>query len=174
LKKEGVRHQCECQAAVRRERREIVADAGKKGAVTIATNMAGRGVDIKLGGPLGASQDYEEVKAMEDCSCSAPRHEARRIDNQLRGRSGRQGDPGETQFFVSLEDNLIAGFCSDTVKNMMVGFGIAEDQPIENRFDHSRLGKTPRPGNRRVNFDARSMFCNTTTFFSNPEKIGLG
>jgi preprotein translocase subunit SecA len=133
LKKEGVKHQMLNAKPQFAEREgEIVSAAGKKGAVTIATNMAGRGVDIKLGGPLGTNEEYEEIRSLGGLFVlGTERHEARRIDNQLRGRSGRQGDPGETQFFVSLEDDLMKVFATDTVKNMMGRFGIPEDQPIE-------------------------------------------
>ncbi len=119
---------------------EIVANAGRLGAVTVATNMAGRGVDIKLGGIPFDSSHYDEVKALGGLFVlGTERHEARRIDNQLRGRSGRQGDPGETQFYVSLEDDLMRIFGSDRIKTMMGRFGIPEDQPIENRFISNTL-----------------------------------
>lgn len=110
---------------------EIIAAAGKKGAVTIATNMAGRGVDIKLGGPQATDAEHEDVIALGGLFViGTERHEARRIDNQLRGRSGRQGDAGETQFFVSLEDNLMRVFGSSNIKTMMGKFGIPEDEPV--------------------------------------------
>ncbi len=110
---------------------EIVAAAGKKGAVTIATNMAGRGVDIKLGGPQATEAERETVLSLGGLFViGTERHEARRIDNQLRGRSGRQGDVGETQFFVSLEDDLMRVFGSTNIKSMMGRFGIPEDEPI--------------------------------------------
>ena len=133
LKKEGVRHQIlNAKPQFAEKEGSIVAEAGKKGAVTIATNMAGRGVDIKLGGPGGTPEEYEEVKSLGGLFVlGTERHEARRIDNQLRGRSGRQGDPGETQFFVSLEDDLMKVFATDTIKNMMGRFGIPEDEPIQ-------------------------------------------
>src|SRR5947208_3297451 len=102
---------------------ETIKDAGQKGAVTIATNMAGRGVDIKLGeGVVEAGGLY--VLATE-------RHEARRIDNQLRGRSGRQGDPGESRFYLSGEDDLVRLFAGDRIKNIMNRFKIPDDQPME-------------------------------------------
>jgi preprotein translocase subunit SecA len=102
---------------------EIIKDAGQPGAVTIATNMAGRGVDIKLGeGVVEAGGLY--VLATE-------RHEARRIDNQLRGRSGRQGDPGESRFYLSGEDDLVRLFAGDRIKRIMERFKIPEDQPME-------------------------------------------
>ncbi len=114
---------------------EIVANAGHRGAVTVATNMAGRGVDIKLGGVPFDKEKYEEVKSIGGlCVIGTERHEARRIDNQLRGRSGRQGDPGTTRFYVSLEDDLMRIFGSERIKTMMGRFGIPEDQPIDNRF----------------------------------------
>ncbi|HIP44671.1 MAG TPA: preprotein translocase subunit SecA [Sulfurospirillum arcachonense] len=102
---------------------QIVLDAGTKGAVTIATNMAGRGVDIKLS---------DEVKALGGLYIiSTERHESRRIDNQLRGRSGRQGDPGESRFFLSLEDNLLRIFGSDKIRSIMDRLGIEEGEHIE-------------------------------------------
>lgn len=114
---------------------EIIANAGRLGAVTVATNMAGRGVDIKLGGVPFDTEHYDKVKNLGGLFVlGTERHEARRIDNQLRGRAGRQGDPGETQFYVSLEDDLMRIFGSDRIKNMMGKLGIPEDQPIENRF----------------------------------------
>lgn len=112
---------------------EIIAEAGRKGSVTLATNMAGRGVDIKLGGGKATPTEAEEVRALGGLFVlGTERHEARRIDNQLRGRSGRQGDPGETQFYVSMEDTLMRVFGGDRMKSLMGTFGIPEDQPIEN------------------------------------------
>ncbi|MBX2866367.1 preprotein translocase subunit SecA [Candidatus Kaiserbacteria bacterium] len=114
---------------------EIIADAGKVGQVTLATNLAGRGVDIKLGGTHATKEEEKEVLELGGLFVlGTERHEARRIDNQLRGRSGRQGDPGETAFFVSMEDTLMRVFAADTVKNMMGRLGIPEDQPIENKM----------------------------------------
>jgi preprotein translocase subunit SecA len=114
---------------------EIIANAGKLGSVTVATNMAGRGVDIKLGGVPFSNDAFEEVKSLGGLFVmGTERHEARRIDNQLRGRAGRQGDPGETQFYVSLEDDLMRIFGSDRLKSMMGKLGIPEDQPVENRL----------------------------------------
>jgi preprotein translocase subunit SecA len=134
---------------------EIIAQAGKKGAVTIATNMAGRGIDIKLGGNPATKEDYEFIKSVGGLFVlGTERHEARRIDNQLRGRSGRQGDPGETQFYVSLEDDLMRVFGSEKIKTMMGRFGIPEDQPIENRF----IGRTLEGAQSKIegfHFDAR-------------------
>lgn len=132
LTKAGVVH--EMLNAKNHEREgEIIAEAGKKGRVTLATNMAGRGVDIKLGGALATPEEAEEVRRLGGLFVlGTERHEARRIDNQLRGRAGRQGDAGETQFFVSMDDSLMRVFGGETVKNMMGRFGIPEDQPIEN------------------------------------------
>ncbi len=134
LKQEGVPHTI-LNAKNHEKEGEIIAQAGKRGAVTIATNMAGRGIDIKLGGNPIVKEEYEFVKNAGGLFVlGTERHEARRIDNQLRGRSGRQGDPGETQFYVSLEDDLMRIFGSDRIKGMMGHFGIPEDQPIENGF----------------------------------------
>lgn len=134
LSQEGVPH--EMLNAKNHEREaEIIAQAGRRGAVTIATNMAGRGVDIKLGGNPATTEEAEAVRSLGGLFVlGTERHEARRIDNQLRGRAGRQGDPGATQFFVSLEDSLMRVFASDTIKSMMGRFGIPEDEPIENRL----------------------------------------
>jgi preprotein translocase subunit SecA len=154
LKSEGVRH--EILNAKNHEREgEIIAQAGKRGAVTIATNMAGRGVDIKLGGNPTTPESYEEVKSLGGLFVlGTERHDARRIDNQLRGRAGRQGDPGETQFFVSLEDNLMRIFAVDTIKSMMGRFNIPEDEPIENKLITGALEKA-QAKIEGFNFDAR-------------------
>tara|TARA_B100000745_G_scaffold290355_1_gene229213 strand:- start:10115 stop:12604 length:2490 start_codon:yes stop_codon:yes gene_type:complete len=134
---------------------EIVADAGKKGNVTVATNMAGRGVDIKLGGETATEKEQEEIKKLGGLFViGTERHEARRIDDQLRGRSGRQGDPGETQFFVSLEDKLMRIFATDSIKAMMGRFGIPEDEPIANKMISGAL-ESAQQKIEGVNFDAR-------------------
>ncbi|MHB1330570.1 MAG: preprotein translocase subunit SecA [Minisyncoccota bacterium] len=154
LEKEGVPH--EVLNAKNHEREgEIIAQAGKRGAVTIATNMAGRGVDIKLGGSPSTKESYEEVKSLGGLFVlGTERHDARRIDNQLRGRSGRQGDPGGTQFFVSLEDSLMRVFATDTIKNMMGRLNIPEDEPIENKLITNSLEKA-QERIEGFNFDAR-------------------
>jgi len=129
---------------------EIIAQAGKRGAVTIATNMAGRGVDIMLGGTLPSKiedekefnltyqkwqKEYNEVIALGGLYIiGTERHEARRIDNQLRGRSGRQGNPGVSQFFVSMEDDLMRIFGSGKMKDFMNRLGLPDDMPIENKM----------------------------------------
>ena len=154
FKQEGIPH--EILNAKNHEREgEIIAQAGKKGGVTVATNMAGRGVDIKLGGNPGSDDAYEEVKRTGGLFLlGTERHEARRIDNQLRGRSGRQGDPGETQFFVSLEDSLMRVFASDVIKRVMGTFKIPEDEPIYNSMITRALEKAQKRI-EELNFDAR-------------------
>jgi preprotein translocase subunit SecA len=134
LKKEGIPHTLlNAKPEFAEKEGEIVAQAGRKGAVTIATNMAGRGVDIKLGGVPATKEQYEEVRDLGGLFVlGTERHEARRIDNQLRGRSGRQGDPGASQFFVSFDDNLMRVFASDTIKKMMVRLKVPEDEAITN------------------------------------------
>lgn len=154
LSREGVRH--ECLNAKNHEREaEIIAQAGKFGAVTIATNMAGRGVDIMLG---GNPSDAEEARRVREAGglfvLGTERHEARRIDNQLRGRAGRQGDPGTTQFFVSFEDDLLRIFGSEKLKLMIGKFGIPEDHPIENSFVSKAL-ESAQAKIEGFNFDAR-------------------
>ena len=141
----GVRH--EVLNAKHHEREaEIVADAGSKGSVTIATNMAGRGTDIKIN---------DEVKALGGLSIiGTERHESRRIDNQLRGRSGRQGDPGASQFFVSMEDELMRLFGGDRMKSIMETLKVPEDMPVENSF----ISRSIESAQKRVeghNFDIR-------------------
>ncbi len=134
---------------------EIIAEAGKKGAVTIATNMAGRGVDIKLGGPFATEAEKEDVLSRGGLFViGTERHEARRIDNQLRGRSGRQGDAGETQFYVSLEDDLMRVFGSTNIKAMMGRFGIPEDEPVNSRIV-SRALEGAQEKIEGFHFDAR-------------------
>ncbi|HEY9586187.1 MAG TPA: preprotein translocase subunit SecA [Candidatus Paceibacterota bacterium] len=154
LKQEGVPHVM-LNAKNHEKEGEIIAQAGRKGAVTVATNMAGRGVDIKLGGNPNTAELHREVKSLQGLFVlGTERHEARRIDNQLRGRSGRQGDPGTTQFFVSLEDDLMRVFASDTVKNMMGRLGIPEDEPIENKMITKSLEKAQEKI-EGLHFDAR-------------------
>ncbi len=139
LTKAGVPHQM-LNAKNHEREGEIIAEAGKKGAVTLATNMAGRGVDIKLGGPQATPEEAEAVRALGGLFVlGTERHEARRIDNQLRGRAGRQGDQGATQFFVSMEDSLMRIFGGERVKNLMGTFGIPEDQPIEMKLISKQL-----------------------------------
>ena len=132
LKREGIAHNL-LNAKHHEREAEIIAQAGKLGTVTVATNMAGRGVDIILGGNPPDSAEAEKVKELGGLLViGSERHESRRIDNQLRGRSGRQGDPGSSQFFLSLEDDLMRIFGGDRLKSIMDTLRIPEDQPIVN------------------------------------------
>ncbi|MCR4275089.1 MAG: preprotein translocase subunit SecA [Candidatus Campbellbacteria bacterium] len=154
LHNEGIPHTI-LNAKMHEQEGEVIAQAGRKGSVTVATNMAGRGVDIKLGGALATLEEHEEVKQLGGLFVlGTERHEARRIDDQLRGRSGRQGDPGETHFFVSLEDSLMRVFASDVVKRMMGRFGIPEDVPIENKLINRSL-EAAQKKIEGLNFDVR-------------------
>ncbi|OGZ43071.1 MAG: preprotein translocase subunit SecA [Candidatus Ryanbacteria bacterium RIFCSPHIGHO2_01_FULL_45_22] len=154
LKREGIPHQI-LNAKHHEQEGAIIAQAGRKGVVTIATNMAGRGVDIILGGNPSVPEEAEAVrKAGGLFVLGTGRHEARRIDDQLRGRAGRQGDPGASQFFVSLEDDLMRVFGSDKIKRLMGTFGIPEDEPIENRMV-SRSIESAQSKIEGFHFDAR-------------------
>jgi preprotein translocase subunit SecA len=145
LKKYGVKHNV-LNAKNHGREAEIILEAGQQGAVTIATNMAGRGTDIKLG---------EGVKELGGLAViGTERHESRRIDNQLRGRSGRQGDPGVTQFYLSLEDELMRRFGSDQMKSMMTKLGMDDSTPIQSKM----VSRSVESAQKRVegnNFDAR-------------------
>jgi preprotein translocase subunit SecA len=154
LEREGISH--EILNAKNHEREgEIIAQAGRRGAVTIATNMAGRGVDIILGGnPKDPVENKEVLEAGGLFVIGTERHDARRIDNQLRGRAGRQGDPGVSQFFVSLEDDLMRIFGGDRVKNLMTALKVPEDQPIQARMISSAL-ESAQSKIEGFNFDAR-------------------
>ena len=134
LDRNGVKH--EILNAKNHEREgEIIAQAGRPGAVTLATNMAGRGVDIKLGGVPLDKEEEERVKNVGGLFVlGTERHESRRIDNQLRGRSARQGDPGETQFFVSTDDELMRIFAGDRLKGVMETMKVPDDMPIEQKM----------------------------------------
>ena len=133
----------------------IIAQAGKLGAVTVATNMAGRGVDIILGGNPPLLEEAVKVREVGGLFVlGTERHEARRIDNQLRGRSGRQGDRGESQFFLSLEDDLLRIFGGERIKKLMETFNLPEDQPIESRLV-SRVVNEAQKKIEGINFDAR-------------------
>jgi len=131
LQKQGIKHQI-LNAKNHEKEGQIIAQAGKFKAVTIATNMAGRGVDIVLGGNPLNENESEKVKGLGGLHVvGTERHEARRIDNQLRGRSGRQGDPGSSQFFLSLEDDLMRIFGGERLKNLITKLNLPDDQPIE-------------------------------------------
>lgn len=132
LRSMGVRHEV-LNAKKHEQESQVIAQAGKKNAVVIATNMAGRGIDIKLGGEPAPDGAEEEVKQLGGLFVlGTERHDSRRIDNQLRGRAGRQGDPGETQFFVSLDDDLARIFGGDKMKSLMSRLNLPEDEPISN------------------------------------------
>ena len=145
LSKQGVRHNV-LNAKNHGREAEIITGAGQPGAVTIATNMAGRGTDIKLGDGVVGLGGLAVI--------GTERHESRRIDNQLRGRSGRQGDPGITQFYLSMEDELMRRFGSDNMKSMMERLGMDDSQPIQSKM----VSKAVESSQKRVegnNFDAR-------------------
>lgn len=147
LKRKGVQHKV-LNAKYHAEEAEIISRAGQPGAVTIATNMAGRGTDILLGDGV---QDIGGLHII-----GTERHESRRIDNQLRGRAGRQGDPGSTQFYLSLGDELMKRFGTDNVLNMMERLGFEEDQPIESKM----ITRAVESAQKRVegnNFDMRKV-----------------
>ncbi len=137
LKKRGIPHQV-LNAKYHEKEAEIVALAGQMGAVTIATNMAGRGTDIKLG------EGVKEIGGLK--IIGTERHESRRIDNQLRGRAGRQGDPGESRFYISLEDDLMRLFGGDRTMKIVDTLGLEEDDPIENKM----LGKAIENAQKKV------------------------
>jgi len=154
LSRQGIPHQV-LNAKNHEKEGEIIAQAGAPGAVTVATNMAGRGVDISLGGnPATEESKKKTVAAGGLFVLGTERHEARRIDNQLRGRAGRQGDPGETQFFISLEDDLIRVFGGDRIKSLMERFNFPDDALIENPI----ISKSIESAQAKIegaNFDAR-------------------
>jgi len=151
---EGVPHQI-LNAKHHEKEGEIIAQAGGLGAVTIATNMAGRGVDIILGGnPPNKEKQKKVIVSGGLHVIGTERHEARRIDNQLRGRSGRQGDPGSSQFFVSLEDDLMRVFGGDRIKALMDTLKVPEDQPLEARMI-SKAIESAQEKVEGLNFDAR-------------------
>jgi len=154
LSREGIQY--EILNAKNHEREaEIIAQAGRSGAVTVATNMAGRGVDIILGGNPPDAGTAKKVRDLGGLHVlGTERHESRRIDNQLRGRAGRQGDPGTTQFYVSMEDDLLRIFGPDRMKNLMQKMGLPEDQAIE----HNMVSKSIESAQKKVeghNFDIR-------------------
>ncbi|MCK5505883.1 MAG: preprotein translocase subunit SecA, partial [Thermodesulfovibrionia bacterium] len=182
LKKKGIKHSV-LNAKYHEKEAEIIAQAGRSGSVTLATNMAGRGTDIVLGGnPEGLAKDilkdkkeysreeYEDAlrKAEELCKkdrdkviasggvhiLGTERHEARRIDNQLRGRSGRQGDPGTSRFYLSLEDDLMRIFGSERISGLMGKLGMDESQPIEHKWITKAIGNAQKKVEAH-NFDIR-------------------
>lgn len=134
---------------------EIIAQAGRRGSITVATNMAGRGVDIILGGEPFEQKKYEEIKNLGGLAVlGTERHEARRIDNQLRGRAGRQGDPGMSVFYLSMEDDMMRIFGSDRMKSVMSRLGVPDDMPIENKM----ISRSIEQAQKKIeghNFDTR-------------------
>jgi len=132
LKKKGIQHKV-LNAKFHELEAEIIAEAGRNGAVTIATNMAGRGTDIKL------NDDAKEAGGLK--IIGTERHESRRIDNQLRGRSGRQGDPGESKFYISLEDDLLRLFGSEKLMGIFTSLGVAENEQIEHKMLSNAIEK---------------------------------
>jgi preprotein translocase subunit SecA len=179
MKRKGVPHQV-LNAKLHEKEAGIVAQAGRLGAVTVATNMAGRGVDIVLGGrPEGRTpeewqKEHDEVIQKGGLHIiGTERHEARRIDNQLRGRAGRQGDPGSTRFFVSLEDDIMRRFGGDRVGRIMEWVGMGEDVPIEN----SIINKAIEGAQVRVegyHFDIRKHLVDYDDVVNNQRKIIYG
>ena len=141
---------------------EIIANAGQKGAITIATNMAGRGTDIKLG------EGVKELGGL--CVIGTERHESRRIDNQLRGRAGRQGDPGYSQFFISFEDELMRRFGTDRIKTMIQNLGYDETMPIRSKM----FSKSIESAQKKVegnNYDMRKSLLDYDNIVSEQRKI---
>ena len=163
LKKEKIPHEI-LNAKNHAREAEIISKIGQHKSVTIATNMAGRGTDIKLS---------DEIRALGGlCVIGTERHESRRIDNQLRGRSGRQGDPGFTQFFVSMEDDLMVRFGSEKIKEMMTSFGFG-DQAIQNKY----FSKAITTAQKRVegnNFDARKQLLQYDDVMNTQREIMYG
>lgn len=164
LKKEGVQHQV-LNAKYHEKEAEIVSLAGQMNAVTIATNMAGRGTDIKLG------DGVKEVGGLK--IIGTERHESRRIDNQLRGRSGRQGDPGESRFYISLEDDLMRLFGSEKTMKIVDTLGLEEDDPIE----HAMLGRAIENAQKKVegnNFSVRKHLLDYDQVMNDQREIIYG
>ena len=145
LKKHGVEHNV-LNAKYHEKEAEIIKDAGQRGAVTIATNMAGRGTDIQLG------DGVQELGGLY--ILGTERHESRRIDNQLRGRAGRQGDPGRSKFYLSLEDDLLRLFASDNIASIMDRLGMDENDPIEHKLITRSIERAQKKVEAR-NFDIR-------------------
>ena len=179
MTRKGIKHEV-LNAKLHEKEAAIVAQAGRTGAVTVATNMAGRGVDIVLGGkpdgrdPKEWQKEHDEViQAGGLHIIGTERHEARRIDNQLRGRAGRQGDPGSTRFYVSLEDDIMRRFGGDRVGKFMEWAGMGEDVPIEN----SIVNKTIEQAQIRVegyHFDIRKHLVEYDDVVNNQRKIIYG
>lgn len=154
LKKEGVKHEV-LNAKNHQREGEIIAQAGKRSSVTVATNMAGRGVDIILGGNPTNRKEAKNIKQLGGLHIiGTERHEARRIDNQLRGRAARQGDPGSGQFFLSLEDKMIKVFGGDRIQKLMNTLRVPKNQPIESKMV-SNVIESAQKKIEGMNFDTR-------------------
>jgi preprotein translocase subunit SecA len=161
LSSKGIKHEV-LNAKNHAREAEIVAMAGQKGGVTIATNMAGRGTDIKL---------TSETKALGGLFIiGTERHESRRIDNQLRGRSGRQGDPGKSKFFLSLEDDLMRIFGSDRIKGIMTKLGMKDDEPIEHSMITNAIAKAQKKVESH-NFDIRKHLLDFDNVMNEQRKV---
>ncbi len=187
LNKKGIKHNV-LNARYHAKEAEIIAQAGRLGAVTIATNMAGRGTDIKLGGNpemmilADKSLDIESAKALVESEkekvlaagglfvLGTERHESRRIDNQLRGRSGRQGDPGRTKFFLSLEDDLMRIFGSDKIKNLLSKLGVKEGEAIVHPWISKSLEKAQSKVEAR-NYDIRKTLLRFDDVMNDQRKV---
>ncbi len=154
LRSLGIRHEV-LNAKKHEQEGQIIAQAGRRAAVTIATNMAGRGIDIKLGGEPTIQEDADLIRSLGGLFVlGTERHDSRRIDNQLRGRAGRQGDPGKTQFFISLDDELARIFGGDRLKSLVKTLKMPEDQPISSGM----VSKSVESAQKKVEgfqFDAR-------------------
>lgn len=154
LKKRGIPHTV-LNAKYHEKEAEIVAQAGKLGAVTIATNMAGRGTDIMLGGNPQDPEEAEKVKQLGGLFIlGTERHESRRIDNQLRGRSGRQGDPGESRFYLALTDDIMRLFGSERIMGMMEALNVDEDTPLDHKMLSNAIEQSQKTVESR-NFQVR-------------------
>ena len=153
LKKKGINHQV-LNAKNHLKEAEIIAHAGKPGTVTIATNMAGRGTDIKLGGAEESENLEKEMKVSKESGglyiIGTERHESRRIDNQLRGRSGRQGDPGSSKFFLSLEDDLMRIFGSEKLDSVLKTLGLADGESIQHPWITKALESTKKSRGKKL------------------------
>ena len=173
LKKKGINHQV-LNAKNHLKEAEIIAHAGKPGTVTIATNMAGRGTDIKLGGAEESENLEKEMKVSKDSGglyiIGTERHESRRIDNQLRGRSGRQGDPGSSKFFLSLEDDLMRIFGSEKLDSVLKTLGLADGESIQHPWITKALERAQKKVEAR-NFEIRKSLLRFDDVMNEQRKI---
>ena len=173
LKKKGINHEV-LNAKNHLKEAEIIANAGKPGAVTIATNMAGRGTDIKLGGTDESSDQEKLMKISKDAGglfiIGTERHESRRIDNQLRGRSGRQGDPGASKFFLSLEDDLMRIFGSEKLDSVLKTLGLSDGESIQHPWITKALERAQKKVEAR-NFEIRKSLLRFDDVMNEQRKI---